>query len=197
MTEQERKIVIDRINKNIEKSKLREEKIKRKEELQQCDQVKEYLELLSEIKKLDSELMFLNTEKDMIRLEFIWGFNSKVKSEGFSPCSHDIWIYLGSYGLLLDPQGEHDIYYLCEEDDEKFSHNKYFCLECGKTICLENWQQFEKDNLVLKNKDDRNGEKYQQLYYQLLYQYEVSKSRDMVINEFNKNKKLIKKKNDK
>ena len=192
MTEQERLAIVERIKKDLELQSLREKtKIKRKE-LIQNEKVKEYLETEKIIKKLNKELRLLKNEQQMIELEFIWALTGVKKSDIFQ-CNHDIWIYYGSYSLGETPWVELEFQVYNEEADD-FSYNKYMCLECRKLIQVEDWQKFEKEEFVLKNRKENNPSKYQNLYYQLLYNYSVDESQRMVIEEFYKNKVLTKKK---
>jgi len=74
-----------------------------------------------------------------------------------------------------------------------FSYNKYICLECREEIMISemNWKKFEDSNVVLKNNNYVNIEYYQDLYYQLLYNnYDFTEAQNIVVNEFNKNKKI-------
>lgn len=200
MTEQERLLVVERINKDKNNIELRKEKNNKKEELEQLKEVKEYLETIEEIKELNNKLSLFDTEEKMIDLEFTWAFRSRIKAGKIKPCKHEIWMYKGSYTTKEDYYSEHD--YICLVDDESskdFEFNEYICLECGKTLKVENWNGFEKDNFVLKNREDIDYEKYINLYYQSLYTNTVSESRKIVVEEFKDNliKTLEKEYNDK
>ena len=128
----------------------------------------------------------------MIGLEFIWALTG-VKKEGISQCNHDILNYYGSYSLGDTPRVKLE-FQVYDEEDEDFTYNKYKCLECGKLIQVEDWQEFEKEKIVLKNRKEINPFKYQDLYYQLLYNHSVEEAQRMLIEEFNKTKGLTKKK---
>lgn len=195
MTEEERLLVVERVNNDLELQKIRKQKKERREELKQNEAVREYLKISNEIGKLNKELKFFKSKEEMTELEFICAFNSKIKNEGFLPCNHEIWIYSGSFGLWEDPRWEHDHNFrIFDESDKEFGYNEYICLECGKVIKVEDYEEFEKNNFVLKNRRDMSVTKYQSIYYQLLYTNTVKDSQRMVIDEFNKNltKKKIK-----
>lgn len=194
MTEQERLIVVERIKKDLELQKEREQKRNKLEELKQNEAVREYLRVSNEIRKLSKELSFLKTKEDAIYWEFLWAFYSKVKSEGFSPCNHDIWMYIGSYGWEDYGFFEGHDYIIEDENREDFYVNKYKCLECGICKNVTDWNKFEEDNFVLKNRKDSNVQQYMDLYYHLLYNHTIEESQRMLIEEFNKNKVLVKKK---
>lgn len=190
MTEQDRKIIIERIERDLEFQSLREELKRRKEELRQNEAVKEFLEIEKKIKKLNQELRLFKNEEEMIYLEFIWGLTGVKKIDEEFSCEHDIWIYCGSFGSV-DNRNEYPIY---DEESEGFVYNKYMCLECRKFILVEDWQNFEKEKFVLKNRRDINSFKYLELYYQLLFDHPVEEARSLVIEEFNKNITIAKKK---
>lgn len=162
MTEYERLLVIEKINKKIELSKIREDKRLRKDEL-----------------------------KEMIELEFSWALNDINKE--FSQCSHRIWFYWGSFTSCNNKD-----FYVYDEENKKFSYNRYICLECNGVICTKDWKWFEKENIVLKTRKNINIAMYQKQYYQLLYSHTVEESQSLIIEEFNKNivkpKKKIKQK---
>lgn len=193
MTEQYRKIIIDRIEKNLEIQLLKENAEKRKEELKQNEMVKEYLEIEKKIKQLNSKIKLSKNKEQTIYLEFVLALSGAKKNADFS-CEHDIWIYCGSFEVI-DNKKEYRLY---DEESDSFAYNKYMCLECRKFILVGNWKKFEKENFVLKNREDINSLKYLSLYYQLLFEHTVNEARDIVISEFNQNliesKKKIKQK---
>lgn len=194
MTEQERLIVIERIKKDLELQKKHEQKKERREELKQNEAVREYLRVSNEIRKLSKELSFLKNKGDAVYWEFLWAFYSKVKSEGFSSCNHDIWMYIGSYGWEDYGFFEGREYIIEDENREDFDVNKYKCLECGICRNVTDWNKFEEDNFVLKNRKDLNVQQYMKLYYHLLYTHTVEEAQKLIIEKFNKNKTLTIKK---
>ena len=150
---------------------------------------------MKELNILDNELKNFKTEQDIVKWEMIWAFNSRIKSEGILPCDHDIWIYRGSFADVTKWYDERiRITLVDDEKEDYFIHNEYVCLECGKKIYVKNYEEFEENNFVLKNRDDLNVKKYIDLYYQLLYKHSVNKSKNLVIEEFYNNTNLLKKK---
>lgn len=195
MTEKERKIVLDRIKNDKKKIELREKQRERKIELESKEDVIKYLNILKELNILDNDLKYFETEQDIVKMEMIWAFSSRIKSEGILPCNHDIWMYCGSFADISRWYDDHSC--IIKVDNEKkgdFVYNKYVCLECGKCLEIKEYEDFEENHFVLKNRKDICHERYMQLYYQLLYNHSVSKSRNLVIEEFYNNKNLPKKK---
>lgn len=188
MTEQERILVVSKINEKKDYLSSLEEKQQRKEKLEQCKEVKEYLELIKEIIKINKYEVSFGSLENLILNEFInaFTFNGIIKNE----CDHEILIYDGSYGMLNNNSnnGYNHFYLGKDETCKKFHHNNYVCLECAKTFLIENWENFEKEKIILKNNLDLNAESYIDLYYKLLYNHSVSDARQLVIDEFNKKK---------
>lgn len=184
MTEQERLIIVEKINSYLQLQNDRKQKKERMEELSKFSIVKEYIDNLSEIQKLNKLLDGQDTKEDAINLSFRQKFNNK--------CSHDIWIYMASYSCWyceIDEQWYESV--VSNEFDDDFIYNCYGCLCCDKTVEVEDWEDFEETHFVLKNYSDTNDRKYTNLYYGLLYNYTDEEAKKEVIKEFNKNKKLI------
>lgn len=189
MTEEERKLVVERIDGNLEKLKILKEYQQRLEKLEKVPEVIEYLEKTKAVKYLSRILHYLNDEQSIIN----WNFTEEL-SLGFTidiqPCKHDVWIYTGSYSQNSHNEELKNRIY--DEINKSFRYNKYTCLECGEQITTDDWQEFEKNNYVLKNRKDIDSKKYTEMYYQFLYNYPVETSRKMLIEEFEKNKPKIK-----
>ena len=100
MTEQDRQIVIKRIEEDIENLELRKEILKRKKILEQDEKVKEYSYIINEMFNLDKKLSHITSKEDAINLEFIWAFKSRIDDENISPCNHPIWMYTGAYAEI-------------------------------------------------------------------------------------------------
>lgn len=197
MTEQERLIVVDEIGNKIKKLELMGQKIARKNELMNNDIIKEYFNILTELDYLKKDLSNCDSVEEIINTEFLRGFNLWERYNKFSCCNHGIWMYEGSYAYFSNFYNEHGRYILVDnEDDERFTCNYYICLECGRKIKVEKlkWQEFENNNLILKNRNDIAVNKYMDLYRELLYNHTIEESQRMLIEEFNKNKVLVKKK---
>lgn len=156
MKEEERKEAILSIDKVLEIKSKEEEYIRRLEEIENKDLIKEYINLKEAIDFIKD---IPNDEDFIKKIEF----EKKIYY-----CEHSVWLYLKSYAscgpnLLME----------CEnEDDERFAYNSYGCLECGKLKIIKEWKNFEKENVVL-------NAKYQKLidirkeYFKLLYENDV------------------------
>lgn len=189
MTEEKRKKIIKKIN--IEENnnkKLRKKLMAKKEELQELlndAKIKYYLELVKSVKDLEKNKDSFDKPIDnVITCNFLSSFKEK--------CSHDIWIYEGSYfeGWDYDYRCYHPSGTRCNNENHPcFEYNKYYCLGCEKEIQTENWEEFEETHFVLKNRKYKNDFKYyQDLYCKLLYEMSCEDAKEKVIDEFNKNK---------
>lgn len=192
MNEKERRIVVKRVKEELKKTETLETKSKELEELSTNEIIKRYLALKEEVEKLKSHIKIFNDKEDVINSKFGFAFINRPKSDNFTPCEHDIWIYEGSYWEFHD---DYDDYEFSVEDEHshKFGYNKYFCLECGKTVKEPNWQEFEKTHFVLKDRNIKSEYSLRKLYYQLLFNHTVDKSKELFIKEFNKKSKTLSK----
>lgn len=195
MKEKDRQLIVERIQKDIEERKLLQEKYNKLQNLLMDPQVLAYISLSEDIKKIERrQSIFKNSLKETINIEFNRALNNRTKDKQISPCNHDIWLYQGSYYM------ESDLWCDCEyeslvanETNEKFEFNRYMCLECGKSVKVSNWQDFESKHYVLKNYDKHHDcTYYRNLYYQYLYKLSIEKSKNHIIDEFNKDKDLSK-----
>jgi len=189
MTEYDRQIVISRINRKLEIMDDREVLLEVKRELEQDDKVKEYLKNLSEINKLDKELERFSSKEDVITTVFKDSCDYHSNDKFLSTCEHDIWMYGGSVGeyYYADYSGRAYEMSVYDETNESFRYNEYYCLECNKEVDVEDWQLFEKNHFVLKNRDDLDTQKYMNLYYQALYKYTTEEAREIEISSFYEN----------
>ena len=189
MTEEKRKEIVLKINQEEKNNKKLRGKLQaKKEELQELlndTKIKYYLELVKSIKDLEKTKDSIDRTIDNI---IICNFLSSFKEK----CSHDIWIYEGSYFKDWDPFCEYSHIYKCEfdyENREDFVYNVYYCLGCKELILTENWEEFEETHFVLKNRKYKNDFKYyQDLYCKLLYEMPDEEAKEKVITEFNNNK---------
>lgn len=193
MNEKERRIVVKRVKEELKKSEILETKSKELEELSSNEIIKRYLALKEEVEKLQYHIKIFDNKEDVIEHEFNWAFISRPKSDKFTPCEHDIWIYEGSYWEFHD---DYDDYEFSVEDEHSynFCYNKYFCLECGQTVKAPNWQEFENTHFVLKDRKNKSEYSLRKIYYQLLFNHTVDKSKELFIKEFNKRSKKLSKK---
>ena len=190
MKEKERLEVVKRVNLSMEEFNEIERCKIELNTLMQDEKVKRYITLKEKILAYArNESLFKGELENMIHYNFSWQLLSTWRNKSFRPCSHDIWIYKGSYGYWEDPRNEHDCKYLCDDENSKdFYCNKYECLECGQEVETNDWKSFENNHFVLKDINQRNVEYYRNMYYQFLYNNPVDVAQQMVIDEFNKNK---------
>lgn len=123
------------------------------------------LEVIRKIRKIiDSKQYPLNDKKDIYIL--ITNEFKKIldKNNGNSLCKHDIWLYNG---------------YI-----KNTSEKRYKCLECGKSIKVQNWLEFEGENCILKQDYPQKIEHYIKLYYMLLFRFNTKEAQQKVITEF-------------
>lgn len=199
MKEQERLEVIKRILDNIkEKESLREKRIQL-QKLFNDPKVKQYFELLENIKNIEEKYEQRNSLDDFIEWEFdkIFGCARDVHMDVY-PCKHDIWIYGGSYHSVWHYKWDDDrIYRTLSENstwkylESEFLYNKYICLECHKRVETKDWKNFENSHFVLKNKNKENDLEtsyYLNLYYKLLYENNIDNAQKLLIEEFEKDK---------
>lgn len=195
MKEKDRQLIVERIQKDIEERKLLQEKYNKLQNLLMDPQVLAYISLSEDIKKIERRQSIIKKSlKEIINIEFNKALNNNIKDKKISPCNHETWIYQGSFSI------ENDLWYDCEyellvenETDKEFKFNRYMCLECGKSIKVPDWQKFESKHYVLKNYDKHHDcTYYRNLYYQYLYKLSIEKSKNHIIDEFNKDKELSK-----
>ena len=194
MTEIERQNIVKEINKKIENNKNINELREELNLLKKDKKIKRYFELLNKLNDIEyKNNTFLSTD-EIVKIKFRNSFNDG----NITQCNHDIWIYEGSYYLMMYNENEN---YLKSntEKNESFKFNQYICLECGNLVRISQWEEFEKKHFVLKNQNDvNNAYYYNNFYYQLLYNNSIEEAKKMIINEFNSNKdnKTLIKKND-
>ena len=126
-----------------------EEKLKQLEEYKSNPIVKEYLELFEDIKEL-KYLKDIYSDKAG-NVDFKQFYLRRIHIPENS-CNHDIYVYTASYSMIRDPYYYDDKPYTVEsEKSNNFKYNEYMCLECGKEIKVEDWENFEKEHTILKN----------------------------------------------
>lgn len=199
MKEQERLEVIKRIQNNIKEKESLKEKSKQLQELLNDPKVKQYFELLENIKSIEEKYEQRNSFEDFIIYEFdkIFGCARDIHMDVY-PCKHDIWIYEGSYHSVWNfPWDNNHLTKTLSETsswqylNSLFEYNKYICLECHKRVETKEWQNFENLHFVLKNQNRENdleSSYYLKLYYELLFSNEISEAQKLIIEEFEKNK---------
>lgn len=194
MKENERRIIVEQINKDIVMKESLPQKEVEMESLLKNDFVKRYIQLKRKIS--NAKNCFLSDSNERIReLRFVRAMIGTDLYSGVDKCSHGIWFYVNSIKCYADPRCEHDMYLPCDnEDDPDFEYNVYICLDCQKHFETENWREFESENFVLKNYDDKNISSYLANYYQLLCEMSVEEAEATIIRDFNVNLKKSKQK---
>ena len=187
MKEYQREHAILEIAKKTNEKKSLAAKKSELEELKKDPTIIKYLNLLEEIKTIEEEYRYHNTDEKIIDNVF-----RKLIENDFK-CDHEIWLYEGSYYLSIDMLHEHDQW--CRKTDEhlpvkkgdfEYKHNTYICLECGKKIETKDWENFEKSHFVLKTQNEYiYVYEYISLYYQYLYQMPIKEAQEKVIQMFN------------
>lgn len=199
MKEQERLEVIKRIQDNFKEKESLKEKSEQLQKLLNDSKVKEYLNLLENIKIIEEKYEQINSLEEFIEYEFdkIFGCARDIHMDVY-PCKHDIWIYEGSYHSVWNFPWDND--HLTKTLSETsswqylnslFEYNKYICLECHKRVQTKDWQNFENLHFVLKNQNKENNldaSYYLKLYYELLYKNNIDKAQQMLVDEFENNK---------
>ena len=104
-------------------------------DLKENDLVKRYL-------FLDSFLSKTNIESD--KKLILDSFSSLVRN---NECTHDIWVYLGSFYYVDDIFRSYSIK-VPNERDKKFEYNLYGCLECDETVETSDYIKFENEHII-------------------------------------------------
>lgn len=187
-----RQKVIEKINKGISDRDSLGSKYELLEEMKKNPEVIKYLDLVDDIKRINDELDFYKriygVKGGSLENRIDWEFSLERGS-----CSHNIWVYAGSFYKYINHKNETDFYRDFGENYgnciNPFSYNQYTCLECNKKLIVEDYEEFERKHIVLKNPNRRNYidiDYYRGLYYQMLYyNYDFKEALELIINEFN------------
>lgn len=211
MIEKDREIVASRINDKIGKEKCEQERLKQQyqklEELKSDPSVIQYLQLLSDLQQVEDRKERLPKHQvsldETIRLEFLWAFGCQSsfqdKKKGITRCEHEIWLYSRPVYVDPEPYSRCLIPFTREKQTSCYYPTQYYeyvCLECGKSVQVFNREEFENTHFVLGHSQERisgtDVEKYQNLYYLLLYEHTVTEARQGVIEQFNKDLEQLK-----
>lgn len=164
-----------------------DDKKKKLQEYMSDPKIKDYLQLVEDVDRLSAL-----RSRDPIKYTSFEKFcedEISYKIE-FLQCNHDIYIYDGSYMLLRDPYYCQDMPYPVETENNSFDHNQYKCLQCGSTIKVRDWKQFEKEYIVLKDYSNRNAwPDYHKLFCSYLYSMPYEKAKATIIQNFKDNNK--------
>ncbi|MBO5095350.1 MAG: hypothetical protein J6B98_00545 [Bacilli bacterium] len=176
MTEENRKNIINEIQKKLIDIEVLENKRKELIELSKDPNVAKYIALMDDIKRVEydiSEFEKVKFVSDDIVEKIIYK-TFKTYSPSLN-CDHNVMIYNGTYVTHKHPMFLNSRIYSSPEKDNSDIHrlyNYYTCLECGTTIQIpmKDVNQFEISHTVLKQYDEENiVQKCQNLYYNLLY----------------------------
>lgn len=189
MKESIRLETLEKIREDEETLRLLEEKLRELEVLELSSEIQKYLELKKELEKIkNSQRVSKTSKKDIIRIEFIRAVNART-------CTHDCWIYKGSYGEWLDPLGEHDkSFSVSSERSKEFKHNEYMCLECGKLVETEEWKEFEEENIVIKERGV-SQHVIRNEYYSLLFENTSEEAIKILLEKYEISRKSLKRLN--
>ena len=153
-------------NVEIMKEEMKVLKAKRTElnKLKSNQFVKRFLELSEELK--DEKIL---TVEEIKKEEF-------NKYTRYYECSHDIWVYMGSYYTEYDcgPESrDHSYRAFREEDIEYYS---YRCLDCFETVEVKkkDHEEFLKQHTILRPTTkkyffDSDYHRIREIYFKLLY----------------------------
>jgi len=205
MKEEQRKEIINRIQREIKEKESLDSMYKRLNKLTKNPFVVKYLKLLNDINEIEKDIERYKNPingkiEDSLDKRIERNFRCSVSSHS---CDHKVWFYAGSYYRYTNFKYEED--YIMKDSEDlsdslyDFSYNVYWCLECNKEkkISRFDWKNFEKTHTVLKKQPVNLAEienYYKPLYYHLLYHnYDFSDAERIVIDEYNSgNEKDIK-----
>ena len=182
MKENER---LDALEKIKELKNKKEEYLKLKKELTLLSKdpnVKRYLEL-EKIISGKKNIGYLNDKSNRILIN---------RNRNINECSHDIWIYEGSYYEVDDYERSYPIR-VSSERAKEFEYNIYVCLECAERIKLfsDEYKEFEKNHFVLKSYNyDINVDKLRETYFKYLSSMKVESANKKIVKTFNERGKL-------
>ena len=194
MNEVVRQRVIEKINKGISDRDSLGSKYELLEEMKKNPEVIKYLEMVAEIERIKKEE--IERYRSIVSGSVNDSLEERINREFrclFGVCSHNIWVYEGSYYKYINHKNETDFYRdfgeNCGNSINPFSYNQYTCLECNKKLIVEDYEKFEREHIVLKNPNRKkyiNIDYYRGIYYQMLYyNYDLKEAEDLIIKEFN------------
>ena len=173
MTEETRIKIIKKLNILKEKRRSYLELKKEYDNLTKTGEVKRFLELSKQLEKNKSD----NESNDSL----ITRAKSGVIKD--NECSHDIWVYLGSYYEVDDYERSYSIM-LPNEKHKKFEYNVYGCLECDNRIRVTDYKEFERTHFVLKRKEYVNIYELRKLYFKYVTSMNLDNAKKKLIRNF-------------
>lgn len=191
MKENER---LDALEKIKELKKKKEEYLKLKKELTLLSKdpnVKRYLEL-EKIISGKKNIGYLNDKSNTILINLAFSDYIRNRNRNINECSHDIWIYEGSYYEVDDYERSYPIR-VSSERAKEFEYNIYVCLECAERVKLfsDEYKEFEKNHFVLKSYNyDINVDKLRKTYFKYLSSMKVESANKKIVKTFNERGKL-------
>ena len=191
MKENER---LDALEKIKELKKKKEEYFKLKKELTLLSKDpndKRYLEL-EEIISGKKNIGYLNDKSNRILINLAFSDYIRNRNRNINECSHDIWIYEGSYYEVDDYERSYPIR-VSSERAKEFEYNIYVCLECAKRVILfsDEYKEFEKNHFVLKSYSyNINIYKLRDEYFKYLSSMKVESANKKIVKTFNERGRL-------
>lgn len=191
MKENER---LDALEKIKELKKKKEEYLKLKKELTLLSKdpnVKRYLALEETISS-KKNIGYLNDKSNRILINIAFHDYIRNRNRNINECSHDIWIYEGSYYEVDVYERSYPIR-VSSERAKEFEYNIYACLECGERVKLfsDEYKEFEKNYFVLKSYSyDIYVDKLRETYFKYLTSMKVESANKKIVKTFNERGKL-------
>lgn len=191
MKENER---LDALEKIKELKKKKEEYLKLKKELTLLSKdpnVKRYLALEETISG-KKNIGYLNDKSNRILINLAFSDYIRNRNRNINECSHDIWIYEGSYYEVDDYERSYPIK-VSSERAKEFEYNIYVCLECDERVNIpaNEYREFEKNHFVLKSYSyNINIYKLRDEYFKYLSSMKVESANKKIVKTFNERGKL-------
>mgnify|MGYP004458282993 CR=1 FL=1 len=165
MTEETRIKIIKELNILKEKRRSYLELKKEYDNLTKTEEVKRFLELSKQLEKIKSD----NESNETL----ITRAKSSIIKE--NECTHDIWVYLGSFYYVDDMFRSYSIK-VPNERDKKFEYNLYGCLECDETVETSDYIKFESEHICLKTRKYVNIYGLRKQYFEYLTEMNVDET---------------------
>lgn len=153
--------------------------------------VKRYLEL-EEIISGKKNIGYLNDKSNRILINIAFHDYIRNRNRNINECSHDIWIYEGSYYEVDDYERSYPIR-VSSERAKGFEYNVYVCLECDERVKLfsDEYREFEKNHFVLKSYSyNINIYKLRDEYFKYLSSMKVESANKKIVKTFNERGRL-------
>lgn len=191
MKENERLEALEKI-KELKEKKGEYLKLKRELTLLSKDpNVKRYL-ALEEIISNKKNIGYLNDKSNRILINIAFSDYIRNRNGNINECSHDIWIYEGSYYEVDDYERSYPIR-VSSERAKGFEYNVYVCLECDERVNIpaNEYREFEKNHFVLKSYSyNINIYKLRDEYFKYLSSMKVESANKKIVKTFNERGKL-------